>query len=161
MKSLCSVWLSVTPWTVAYQASLFMGFSRQEYSSGLPFPSPGDLLDPGIEPGSSTLQADALSPEPPSFFFFFFFNLYTWGQSVVEVMKTMVTSFKRSHAWTATLSGPNPASGHHRPIPHWRQLDTHGHVWVSLSWGHCSFSWVLVCRRFCLCPPRICFPSAV
>ena len=95
------------------------------------------------------------------FFSFFFFNLYTWGQSVVEVMKTMVTSFKRSHAWTATLSGPNPASGHHRPTPHWRQLDTHGHVWVSLSWGHCSFSWVLVCRRFCLCPPRICFPSAV
>ena len=42
-----------------------MGFSRQEYWSGLPFPSPGDLPDPGIEPGSPTLQADALPSEPP------------------------------------------------------------------------------------------------
>ena len=44
-----------TPWTVAYQAPLSMGFSRQEYWSGLPFPSPGDLPNPGIEPGSPTL----------------------------------------------------------------------------------------------------------
>ena len=42
------------PWTVAHQASSSMGFSRQEYRSGLPFPSPGDLSDPGIEPGSPT-----------------------------------------------------------------------------------------------------------
>ena len=42
-----------------------MGFSRQEYWSGLPFPSPGDLPDPVIEPGSPTLQADALTSEPP------------------------------------------------------------------------------------------------
>ena len=55
----------MTPWTVAYQASLSMGFSRQEYWSGLPFPSPGDLPDPGIEPRSPTLQADALPSEPP------------------------------------------------------------------------------------------------
>ena len=45
----------VTLWTVAHQAPLSMGFSRQEYWSGLPFPSPGDLPDPGIEPGSPTL----------------------------------------------------------------------------------------------------------
>ena len=49
-----------TPWTVAHQAPLSMGFSRQEYWSGLPFPSPGDLPNPGIEPGSPALQADAL-----------------------------------------------------------------------------------------------------
>jgi len=55
----------VTPWTVAYQVPLSMGFSRQEYWNGLPFPSPGDLPDPGIEPGSPTLQADALASEPP------------------------------------------------------------------------------------------------
>ena len=48
-----------TPWTVAHQAPLHMGFSRQEYWSGLPFPSPGDLPDPGIEPRSPALQADA------------------------------------------------------------------------------------------------------
>ena len=50
VKSLSHVQLFVTPWTVAYQASPSMGFSRQEYWSGLPFPSPGDLPDPGIEP---------------------------------------------------------------------------------------------------------------
>ena len=56
---------SVTPWTVAYQAAPSIGFSRQEYWSGLPFPSPGDLPDPGIEPGSSVWQADPLPSEPP------------------------------------------------------------------------------------------------
>ena len=60
VKSLSRVKLFVTPWTVAYQAPLSMEFSRQEYWSGLPFPSPGDLPNPGIEPGSPALQADAL-----------------------------------------------------------------------------------------------------
>ena len=54
VKSLSRVQLFATPWTVAYQAPLSMGFSRQEYWNGLPFPSPGDLPDPGIEPGSPT-----------------------------------------------------------------------------------------------------------
>ena len=53
------------PWSVARQVPLPMGFSRQEYWSGLPFPSPGDLLDPGIKPRSPALQADALLSEPP------------------------------------------------------------------------------------------------
>ena len=52
-----------TPWTVACQDPLSMGFSRQEYWSGLPFPSPGVLPDPGIEPSSPTLQADSLLTE--------------------------------------------------------------------------------------------------
>ena len=52
--------LFVTPWTVARQAPLSMEFSGQEYWSGLSFPSPGDLPDPGIEPGSPALQADSL-----------------------------------------------------------------------------------------------------
>ena len=52
-------------WTVAYQAPLSVGFSKQEYWSGLPFPSPGDLPDPGIKPGSPALQADALPSKPP------------------------------------------------------------------------------------------------
>ena len=54
---------SATPWTVAYYPS--MGFSRQEYWSGLPFPSPGDLPSPRIAPRSPALQADALPSEPP------------------------------------------------------------------------------------------------
>ena len=53
------------PWTVACQAPLSMKFSRQEYWSGLPFPSPGDLPNPGIKPGSPTLEADSLLPETP------------------------------------------------------------------------------------------------
>ena len=65
MESLSRVWLSTTPWTVAYQAPPSMGFSRQEYWSGLPFPSPGDLPNPGIEPRSASLQADILPSEPP------------------------------------------------------------------------------------------------
>ena len=65
VKSLSRVQLFVTPWTVAHQAPLSMGLSRQEYWSGLPFPSPGDLPEPGIEPGSSVLWTDALPSEPP------------------------------------------------------------------------------------------------
>ena len=52
-------------WTIAHQAPLSMGFPRQDYWSGLPFPSPGDLPDRGIEPGSPALQADSLPTEPP------------------------------------------------------------------------------------------------
>ena len=63
----------------------------------------------------------------------------TWDQTVVEVMKQMATSFKRTHAGTATLSAPDPAAGHCWPKPPPPLLDTHGQVWVSLLWGHCSF----------------------
>ena len=62
VKSLSHVRLFATPWTVAFQAPSSVGFSRQEYWSGLPFPSPGDLPNPGIEPWPPTLQADALPP---------------------------------------------------------------------------------------------------
>ena len=65
VKLLSRARLFATPWTIAYQAPPSMGFSRQEYWSGLPFPSPGDLPHPGIEPGSPALQADALPSEPP------------------------------------------------------------------------------------------------
>ena len=57
---LSRVWLLATPWTAAHQAPLSMGFSRQEYWSGLPFPPPGDLSDPGLETVSAALQADSL-----------------------------------------------------------------------------------------------------
>ena len=59
------VFNSVTPWTAARQSSLSLEFSRQEYWSGLPFPSPGDLPYSGIKPGSPALQADSLPSEPP------------------------------------------------------------------------------------------------
>ena len=84
--------------------------------------------------------------------------LFTLGQTVVEVMKTMVTSFERSPACTATFNAPNPAAGHHQPMP---LLETPGHSQASLcqslvgSLLFFSGSW---CTRFCLCPTRIYFP---
>ena len=68
VKWLSRVRLFATPWTVANQAPQSTEFSRQEYWSGLPFPSPGDFPNPGIEPGSPALQADALPSEPPGKF---------------------------------------------------------------------------------------------
>ena len=65
MKSLSRVRLFATPWTVAHQAPPSMEFFGQEYWSGLLFPSPEDLPNPGIKPGSPALQADALPSEPP------------------------------------------------------------------------------------------------
>ena len=64
-EKLSHVRLFATPWTIAYQAPPSMGFSRQEYWSGLLFPSPGDLPNPGIKPRSPALEADALTSEPP------------------------------------------------------------------------------------------------
>ena len=72
MKSFSRVRLFATLWTVAHQASLSMGFSRQEYWSGLPFPSPEDFPHPGIEPGSPALEADVLPSEPPAMYANFF-----------------------------------------------------------------------------------------
>ena len=65
MKLLSHVWFFAIPLTVACQTLPSMGFSRQEYWSGLPFPSPGDLPDQGIKPMSPALQADSLPSEPP------------------------------------------------------------------------------------------------
>ena len=75
-----------------------------------------------------------------------------WTETMVEVMKIIVTSLKRSHASTATRSVPSPAAGHHRPRLRWRLLDTHREVQDSLLWVHCSFHKVLSC------PPRVYFP---
>ena len=69
------VWLFVTLWTIALQAPLSMGFSRQEYWSGVPFPSPGDLPDPGIEPRSLM---------SPTFAGGFFTTSTTWGQIIIS-----------------------------------------------------------------------------
>ena len=80
VKLLSRARLFVTPWTVAYQAPLSMGFSRKEHWSELPFPSPGDLPDSGTEPVSPTLQADALLSEPPgkSIFSYLAFKCSAW-----------------------------------------------------------------------------------
>ena len=64
LESVLVTQLCPPPWTVAHQSPLFMGFPRQEYWRGLPFPSPGDLPNPGIKPRSPALQADSLLSEP-------------------------------------------------------------------------------------------------
>ena len=73
-QSLSRVQHFATPWTVATQALLSMGFSKQEYWSGLLFASPGDLPQPGIKPWSHTLQTDSLPSEAPKAFTYFQFS---------------------------------------------------------------------------------------
>ena len=100
VKSLSRIRLSATPWTVAYQAPASMGFSRQEYWSGLPFPSPGDLPDPGIEPWSPSLQGDALTSQPPGKPFKQqrdpSFSQCIWARSWVQVSFLVVLQVKAS-----------------------------------------------------------------
>ena len=93
VKSLSRVRLFATPWTVAYQAPLSMGFSRQQYWRELPFPSPGDLPKPGIEPGSPALQTDTLLSEPPRksiIYMYVYIYTYTYTHSFKIFFPIMV-----------------------------------------------------------------------
>ena len=92
--SLSHVRLFATPWIVPFQALPSMGFSRQEYWSGLPFPSPGDLPNPRIEPGSPALQTDALPSEPPA-------NEMRWNQKRREQASQLSLPYVRSTVWIA------------------------------------------------------------
>ena len=98
----------MTPWTVANKVLLFMGFSRQEYWSGLPFPSPGDLPDPGIKAGSPTLQQD-------------FFII--WATSSVLFSRSVVfDSLRPPESQHARPPCPSPSPGVHsnsRPSSLW------------------------------------------
>ena len=84
----------------------------------------------------------------------------TWGQTMAEVMKLMVTSFKRSHACTATLSPPTLQQATTDPHLHWRLLDTHGQVWVSLFGGHCSFLLGPSVHKVLFVPSKSLFPQS-
>ena len=96
-----------TPWTVPYQAPPSLGFSRQKYWSGLPFPSPGDLPNPGIESGSPVLQADALPSEPFDLIHpnvrttFFIRYVYIIGQKAN--LNLLLESLARLWAWIVPL----------------------------------------------------------
>ena len=111
----CHVRLFATPRTVAHQAPLSVGFSRQEYWSGLSFPSPGDLPDPGIESRSPTLQADALPSKPP-------------GKTIISY-----AAAAKSLRSCPTLCDPVDGSPPGSPIPGILQART-------LEWGAISFS---------------------
>ena len=99
VKSLSRVPLFATTWTIAYQAPLSMEFSRQAYWNGLPFPSPGDLPDPGIKPGSPTFQADALLSEPP-------------GKPSAETVPTRLKAKCPLQANQDQKESKNPVTGH-------------------------------------------------
>ena len=77
-----------------------------------------------------------------------------------EVMKIMVASFKRSHAGTAAFSAFDPAAATADPRLHWRLLDTHGQVWVSLFWGHCSFLLGPSEHKILFVPSKSLFPQS-
>ena len=107
MKLLSRVELFVTPWTVAYQAPPSMGFSRQEYWNGLPFPSPADLPDSGIEPGFPALEADALTSEPPG----------KTEDTVLSVIHKLTNGNKHLPSTTSTEWIDKYELFHHSPLP--------------------------------------------
>ena len=85
--------------------------------------------------------------------------LFTWGQTMVEVMKTMETSFKRSHTGTATLSAPTLQQATADPRLCQRLLDTQSQVWVSLLQGHCSFLLGSGVYKVLFVPSKTLFPQ--
>ena len=93
VKSLSCVRLFATPWTIAYKAPLSMGLCKQECWSALPFPSPRNLSNPGIEPGSPALRAEALPSEPS-------------GKSISfrELSNIKMILFRHLHVWLSTAS---------------------------------------------------------
>ena len=86
--------------------------------------------------------------------------LFDLGPNYVEVMKIMVTSFKRSCVHTAALSAPDPAAGHHYPRLCRRHLDTQAQVWVSLLWRHCSFLLGPDAHKVLFVPSKSLFPQS-
>ena len=128
VKLLSHVWLFVTPWTVAYQASPSMGFSRQEHWSGLPFLSPGDLPDPGIEPGSPALEADALTSEPPGFLYL----ACLWGSWIIKQRSAFIPFYCERVFWYMDIP-------HFVVCIHYQLMDTWiisslGLLWLRLLW---------------------------
>ena len=105
---------SATPWAAARQAPLSMGVSRQEYWSGWPFPSPGHLPNPGIEPGSPALQADSLASEPPEkpYCMSWVFNKKNLGMGEGKLEGVGEGAF--SSFWTSYLS--HSARGKQTPV---------------------------------------------
>ena len=88
-----------TSWTIACKAPLSMGFSRQEYCSGLPFPSPGDRPDPGIKPGCPALRADSL-PTELRCIFFLSVDIPKWLRQYVTTLTEVIFEFNMSQSFT-------------------------------------------------------------
>ena len=84
----------------------------------------------------------------------------TWSQTLVEIMKIVLTSFRRSHAGTAILSAPNPAAGHCWPTPLPERPGHSGQIWVSPMWGHCSFLLGPGAHKVLFVPSKSLFPQS-
>ena len=106
VKLLSHVWPFATPWTVAHQVLLSMGFFRQEYCSGLPFPSPGNLPNPGIEPRSPALQADALTS----------YLALTPGKSGSPLILSWSQNASDSHTWNLSFHAWPECFAHLPPL---------------------------------------------
>ena len=99
VTSLSRAWLFATLWTVVYKAPLSMDFSRQEYRRGLPFPFPGDLPDPGIEPRSPALRADALPSEPPCLYIGHFYYREDFYLFFSHIFNVSAFSFQSQYSF--------------------------------------------------------------
>ena len=133
MKSLSHVWLFATLWTVAYQAPPSRGFFRQEYWSGLPFPAPGDLPNPGIEPGFphiggrhvslwATREAHNIIPAPNNFF-----KMY---------LLQKLTQFSLLHSWKPCQNSCQDLELYHHHLLQWQVVLFHPQIF----WGRASVS---------------------
>ena len=161
--------LFVIPGSVVCQALLSMGFSRQEYWSGLLFPSPGDLPNPGIEPGSPALQTDALPSEPPA-------NEMRWNQKRRQQASQLSLPYVCSTVWIAQgysrsytekrrgrtetevaqeEKGGNQKCAPANPQLHRRPSNTSRYFWLVSCGATAHFLCVLMHTKFCLCPPRL------
>ena len=138
--------LFVTPWTIAWQAPLSMGFSRPEYWSRSPFPSPGDLPNPGIKPGFPALQADSLPSKPP-------------GKLPSDCPRS--TGLFKPHSKACAVLSPRPTlptwlPDHPVPTRTGASRGQTGHG----SFAHCSIfctenrAWSPIC-----CPPFVCLSA--
>jgi len=147
VKSLSHVKLFATPWTVAYQAPLSMEFSRQEYWSGLPFPSPGYLPNPEIEPESPALQADVLPSEPPGKPWHAQFSVLKSIHTVVQPSPSCISRTSFIVTNTLCMHAPNTNSMYPHPSL-WKPRFYFLSLWIFLPYRHHA-SAPTQCFSFC------------
>ena len=148
VKSLSRVQLLATPWTAAYQAPPYMGFSRQEYWSGVPLPSLGAMLSKSL----IQFSVDGWGCVPSL--------LFDWRPKSGGGDENNGDLLQKVPCMQCCTECPRPCI--RLPLTH----SSAGKSWIltgkpgSIYFGVTTpFSWVLVCTRFCLCPLRVCFPS--
>ena len=112
------VWLFAVLWTVVHHALLFMGFSRQEYWSGLPCPPPGDLPNPGIELTSPASQVHSLPTEPAGNPQFIYYTIHWFRLYKSVVFSTFTKLYSHHHGQFSSTQSPVPTSCHSLSYTH-------------------------------------------